>query len=144
MTCFDYSHHILCPMRWDNCDTLPLRRRRKDGERGYLAEEELVAPPVSVRSELWALPAILQPTIQALQLLPNHTKHLLSRDHHATPSYQMFCPFCQKSPVGFFLLSVNQASSGLDSGSAYAPVIVSGVTVPQYGVEGKHAVLYCR
>ena len=23
-------------------------------------------------------------------------------------------------------------------------VVVSGVTVPQYGVEGKHAVLYCR
>ena len=59
-------------------------------------------------------------------------------------AFKCFFPFCQKSPVGFFLLSVNQPSSGLDSGSAYAPVIVSGVTVPQYGVEGKHAVLYCR
>ena len=59
-------------------------------------------------------------------------------------AFKCFFPFCQKSPVGFFLQSVNQPSSGLDSGSAYAPVIVSGVTVPQYGVEGKHAVLYCR
>ena len=23
-------------------------------------------------------------------------------------------------------------------------LVVTGVTVPQYGVEGKHAVLYCR
>ena len=31
----------------------------------------------------------------------------------------------------------------LESVSVYSPVVVSSVTVPQYGVEGKHAVLYC-
>jgi len=40
-------------------------------------------------------------------------------------------------------LALGQISLGLDSGSVYAPVVVNGVTVPQYGVEGKHAVLYC-
>merc|ERR1719334_1777281 len=31
----------------------------------------------------------------------------------------------------------------LESVPMYTPVVVSSVTVPQYGVEGKHAVLYC-
>ena len=31
----------------------------------------------------------------------------------------------------------------LDSSVVYTPVVVSSVTVPQYGVHGKHAVLYC-
>ena len=31
----------------------------------------------------------------------------------------------------------------LDRATAYSPVSVSGVTVPQYGVYGEHAVLYC-
>ena len=30
-----------------------------------------------------------------------------------------------------------------DRQTAYSPVSVSGVTVPQYGVWGEHAVLYC-
>ena len=30
------------------------------------------------------------------------------------------------------------------SGVQYTPVAASGVTVPHYGVEGRHAVLYCR
>ena len=33
--------------------------------------------------------------------------------------------------------------SALDQATAYSPVSVSGVTVPQYGVWGEHAVLYC-
>ena len=31
----------------------------------------------------------------------------------------------------------------LSSSSVYSPVSVSSVTVPQYGVHGEHAVLYC-
>ena len=32
----------------------------------------------------------------------------------------------------------------LDSATAYSPVSVSSVQVPQYGVHGEHAVLYCK
>ena len=34
--------------------------------------------------------------------------------------------------------------AALDSATAYSPVSVSSVTVPQYGVYGEHAVLYCK
>ena len=34
--------------------------------------------------------------------------------------------------------------SALDSATAYSPVSVSSVQVPQYGVHGEHAVLYCK
>jgi len=40
-------------------------------------------------------------------------------------------------------LMVSSISLALESVSVYSPVVVSSVTVPQYGVEGKHAVLYC-
>ena len=33
---------------------------------------------------------------------------------------------------------------GSDDETAVGRLVVTGVTVPQYGVEGKHAVLYCR
>ena len=32
----------------------------------------------------------------------------------------------------------------MDEETALGRLVVTGVTVPQYGVEGKHAVLYCR
>ena len=35
-------------------------------------------------------------------------------------------------------------AAGLDEETALGRLVVTGVTVPQYGVEGKHAVLYCR
>ena len=34
-------------------------------------------------------------------------------------------------------------SAALPASAAYSPVSVTGVTVPQYGVHGEHAVLYC-
>ena len=55
------------------------------GRGGYLAEEEPVAPPVSVRSELWALPAILQHT-QALQLSSNGTASFVPRSLAMCPT----------------------------------------------------------
>ena len=33
---------------------------------------------------------------------------------------------------------------GSDDETSVSRLVVTGVTVPQYGVEGKHAVLYCR
>ena len=42
------------------------------------------------------------------------------------------------------ITSVTAATPALDPDTQYVPVVVSSVTVPQYGVEGKHAVLYCR
>jgi len=44
-------------------------------------------------------------------------------------------------PLLYIVLS--QISLALDVSSVYSPVEVSSVTVPQYGVHGKHAVLYC-
>ena len=32
----------------------------------------------------------------------------------------------------------------LDSATAYSPVWVQAVVVPQYGVRGEHATLYCK
>ena len=34
--------------------------------------------------------------------------------------------------------------TGSEDETAVGRLVVTGVTVPQYGVEGKHAVLYCR
>jgi len=42
-----------------------------------------------------------------------------------------------------FYVMLSQISLALDSSGVYTPVVVSSVTVPQYGVQGKHAVLYC-
>ena len=42
-----------------------------------------------------------------------------------------------------FIFSNFYSLTALESVPMYTPVVVSSVTVPQYGVEGKHAVLYC-
>ena len=40
--------------------------------------------------------------------------------------------------------SMDPCVAALDSATAYSPVSVSSVQVPQYGVHGEHAVLYCK
>ena len=46
--------------------------------------------------------------------------------------------------VGLILVLVLFCLLGSDDETSVSRLVVTGVTVPQYGVEGKHAVLYCR
>ena len=54
---------------------------------------------------------------------------------------EIYCIFCKqknlKSERVFFNI-------GSEDETSVGRLVVTEVTVPQYGVEGKHAVLYCR